>query len=75
MGRFLKGCRLAVSSWIKAPGESRALIRAAAGVESLEMDERPGSGLEKPGPALAGGGSPWQAIPRRGVGDPAAESG
>jgi hypothetical protein len=33
-------------------------------------DEMPGSGLEKPGPALAGGGSPWQAIPRRRGGRP-----
>jgi hypothetical protein len=72
MGRFLKGCRLAVSSWIKAPGESRALSRAAAGVESVEIDEMPGSGLKKPGRTVD---CPGKRFLDGGVGCRAAESG
>jgi hypothetical protein len=59
MGRFLKGCRLAVSNWIKASGESLALIRLRQGVESVEMDEMPESGLKNQGRL-------WRAVARPG---------
>ncbi len=56
IGRFLKCSHVAVYNWIRAHGESIEVIRSAAGVEVVEMDE--GSSTAKWAPATpARGGS------------------